>query len=43
MVELQAPRSLWLQYRTGGLAWADGICQRKYREYFDVQGSLKDV
>jgi len=34
VVELQAARSIWLQYSTGGLTWADRICQRKYSECF---------
>jgi len=36
MVELQTARPLWLQYRTGGLTWADAIRQRIHGEYLSV-------
>ena len=36
MVELQTARPLWLQYRTGGLTWADAIRQRIHGEHLSV-------
>jgi hypothetical protein len=39
MVELQASRSLWLRYWTGGLTRADGIRQRiDCEQHLGVQG-----
>jgi hypothetical protein len=37
MVQLQAAHYPWLQYRTGGPTWADGLRQRVHGEHLDVQ------